>query len=472
MIGSEALENALEEVFSNIPLPDRIKSKRKRGIKGNGRRGKDKGKEPVKAPKNEPVFSIDPLLIEYLKEKRDYLAGNAFRFAGAKSPKEITDIIELKEVFPERILKEAARRGWKIGAQPAIDFVKKHRRTIEKINKDEVRILKREKPEVNDKVNDYFDRLRESQGDENVLEFLSDPANARDGYAFFDKNRPKGGSVSDMLLVLKSTANDFVTKFEADVRKRKEFDQSLRSWWRLAKSLEYTNGDKRLATVKVLFEEAKDREFDKESSVTDRVYEGMRQFTKALVDKSCRYEVEELRFVMDGLWFDGYFTKKDKKNKGTRDEESVDAEDEEFIDAEEGEFVDRKRKGVDTQFVWPVRHLMRRYEIYNRELDAAFSRLLSKGDISEGLKLESRTDDLKLGVKIYFEVPERIRNVMFTHLQTGVPLKEPDIGRKEYSSESDKSKKPSSPILNFILPLYVGARREELLQKVIEHYEN
>ena len=158
-------------------------------------------------------------------------------------------------------------------------------------------------------------------------------------------------------------------------------------------------------------------------------------------DKKLHYSYGEFDFFVKGLWHGGHVPKHAKPSS-----------EQQILE------IDREFSGLRTEYVDPINHLMKRKSIYDEVLGRAFDDLLYRGQILENTKIENRTEDRSLGLRLFESIPEAVRDTTFTNLNSNLPLNSPltEGNRAQY--------------LIWILEQYVGVNRDKFRQKIASHY--
>lgn len=438
LVGADSLDHVLEEVFGETPVPYTVARKHK-GTKGP--RGKVREKKPFLA-RIKTQYVIDPELVKHLRQHEAFLTASALTRQGRAGYK-IQDRQELADLLGEDRVRNFAEHGFSITLSSNVDWVSYNRSKIRRSRQKRLDALV-EDGRVLTAVQAY---LIEIKGDEDKMtqayEYMARSSNARACYERFkaDPHRIEGVEVEEVIDALRYIVLRSLTQ---DPDRATKVNRSLSEWISVAKAARFIREDSRIRSVTHLFEEAKG--LDPDAPVSDKVYEGMRQLTAHLLNRDLHYSPGELPFIVEGLWMEGYFTKrkKDPRIEEEKEEQRVEVEQE----------IDREITGIKTQFVSPVTHLMRRYDRYHSILADAYQSLLSRRVIGGDLKLKSQRDDLQLARKLLEEVPADQRERSFTHLR---------IEDRPLAFSIEEEKGPGSQI-TWIVQYYVGVNRDSIMR--------
>lgn len=438
LIGYHTLEDVFADVFETSSLPSSQRKVRTQRKITSSRGKSAKKKRILPRAKVRQQFIIDPALKEYLREKEPFLTAQVFGKTPQSRAHQINTLEELAEYMGKDQVEKFSERGFKATLQTSVDFVVANKRKIQRSRKRRLDALLNN-AEVRHCVREYIHK--ELKGKDNIisaLEFLEKSSNVRQGYAYFsnDKNRLDDVSVEEIIDVLRSVAIESVGNNRERVDR---INRSMQHWISVAKAARFVEHDERLKRVIPLFEEARGTEI--EGSISAKVYEGMRKLATYLLNRELHYSVGELPFIVDGLWLKGYFT---KRNKIENQEE------------EEKKEIDRELRGVRTQFVHPVSHLMKRFERYDPILKAALNEMIQQGKISPPIKLNSQAEDINFGVELYNAIPEDIATKTFTRL----------YGDDEVQLAAPRSIGGGGRTSEWVLGYYVGTRREKITEAI------
>lgn len=434
LYGVNTLDDLLISTFSKSAIKQQ---KKKKGIKSNPR------KKPTAGPKTPPSkirYLIDPKLRDYLIAHQPFLSSKAFGAGSGRRVITLEDNQELQQCgLPKNILESADSRGYKLTLQSAIDFVIANKRKIQNARKQRLGRLVSD-GRVSHVIRDYLSEIGASESMEKALEFLAYSSNVRHGYHYFSspENRVPEVEVEEMFDVLRNLA---VESSAHNQKRADRVERSLFKWIGIAKAARFVEQDERIRAVKPLFEEAKGTAAGR-NPLLDEAYEGVRQLAINLMDNRFHYSAEELPFIANGLWLQGYFTK--RKTGG----EKRDAR-------------DREVHGVEGQFIQPVRHLMRHFKKYDVVLTQALDTALKDGKIPVDTKLENQNDDVQIGRVLYYALPKQQRDSVFYSDVRGMPFVEP--------GPSNAPSKQGS-WLQRILQLYIGIKRESITKTIESFY--
>ena len=477
LFGYDSINSLFRESFGNIALPIPERPKSKKGKSKGPRRQKEKDGEP-KGPKSTPPpkkkYMVDPVLHEYLKEHRQYLTSHAFK-RGGKKPS-IVDHEGLVENLDEAVVDKANELQYGISVDDPINFIRRHRQAVLGARAKRLADLLDDERVSNgfwsymsvighpgDSINQdscLETRIELGEGTSEqryihmptALDFLCSSTNSRNCYEYFTdtQNAIEGVEPEEMMEALLTHVRKATKSSPEEMIKK--LDSSLLEWVRLAKAAKFVAEEDRISTEVVpLFDEAA-RSHDRQS---DRVYNGVRLLVGLMVGEGSTYSPNELKFITRGLWLHGYFQKDVRgangPNGGDGNETDMSA-------------VDRELNGVDREFTSPATHLIKRYAPYEGVLMPVFDRLLSEDKISKDLKLQTKIDDATLGILLYENVEEDVRNRTFTQLIAGnPPLSTPVVGANHGGTTGGTQ-------CRSILEYFIGVNRDELLGKVKKHY--
>lgn len=456
LTGYQSLQDLFKETFSDVSLP--LPEKRKKSKSGKKRKNGNTEKKKDKPNRAETFYFIDPALKKLLGDKKDFFSYSAFAHNERKDSKTatLTERDELTDLLQEGtgVVDNAVRGGYRVALQEINNFIVHNRAAAAIIDarKRKLKELVRRK-DIGEVVSRYYDLIDAEVGINPLeldktkrVEYLANASNGRFGYQFFSKkeNKLDGISIEDMIDSLGEITKEGL--ISAPMEKAHAIQTSMCHWIAIAKAAQYVRDNEYISKKVVPLFERANQNLDKET-MTETVYEGMRQLLKKITDKRLHFTIPELDFVLNGLWYAGYF-KKDVRAKENGDTEENGLEEEAKKDP-----IFRENRGVKTQWIYPAKHFMQRPE-YSDVLDSSFEDLLSRGRISKDLEIGTYTKDRKFGQLVYGNIPED-KKAIFVSIQDEKPLSTSDGG-----------------VLSHILGIYVGINREKILEKVADHWKS
>ncbi|MBM3232621.1 hypothetical protein FJZ18_00435 [Candidatus Pacearchaeota archaeon] len=434
LVGARSLEHLLENVFTGCALP-RVPALNTKQYKPGP------NKPPIQSvPKPSYQVIVDPALVSYLKGHKGYLIAEAFSQISGQKGKALESFDELRSLgVPEKVLNSAANSGFTFSLQSNIDFMKAYRGKIFKIHRNRINSLLANEM-VTPCINEFMQSIHLGANYKDAFEYLAQSSNARPAYEFFSnpRHRVEGVEVEEMFDALRFSTLRIVrndTALETRIR------TSLGWWIRVAKAAEVIDKDERMKRVAPFFNKSRGKTSE---STTNHVYEGMMALTANMINQSLQYSSNELDFIFEGLWLKGYLPKRGEI-------ENSSGEKNEFRES------DRELAGLSTQYGFPIKHLMRRFNKYDAVLWPAFEKLVEERSIKE-IDLKSALDDYQLGIKIYDSIPQRVRQSVFTTLKGDEPLAAPD-GKRGTMMES-------------LLTYYIGSQRSRFQGAVVNERQH
>ncbi|MDO8556128.1 MAG: hypothetical protein Q7R96_03070 [Nanoarchaeota archaeon] len=434
LIGDHSLEHVFTDVFATAPGP----FQEKRDVKPSEKKGTPKvpgDDKPKKAPPRSPhpkiQYAMDPRLYAYFKQKYEFLTYAVFAHSTEKKPVSLSSPADLASIgLPASAITAAAKFGLEVVAQETVGFVNHHKKEILRARRSHLKILEM-RPDLRNMIAEYWKSLEGPNGQEDVIAYLKVASHARAAYQYFTAPEHRLADVppAEVLDALRHASYHMV---ERDTKDRKDLVRSLGEWVAVAHAADFVTHDTYIAEQVIpLFAKTKDAD---PKHAGELVYDGMRLLLQRVTKQELHYNVDELNFIVQGLWYNGYFT---KATRGSS-EESLE---------------DRDARGVRTQFILPARHLLRRYPLYSNVLREALDTALVSDAIPKDFSLASHADDSALAKILYFAVPEEVRSRTFMHLMTGQPLQTLGPGNEGQQ-------------VRWILEYYVGVNRDVFAEEI------
>ncbi len=466
-------------VFDPIATPQRKAAPQKKG--------------PTKTPpKQKPIIVRHPVVDQYFQQKSKGLAF-ALENSTHHRGRVISAVSDLERVITnQEFLQRAVHGGWTFEVEPVTSYVCGLKRRIRAYQKERYRELFEGTPVLRDVVFDYYGSLlaragvREpdkkdrsahafavcrhdvvlGQEEDNILTLYKDimdrkgkasksgePESARfEGQHYIIVLREfLRENTNEARQILSSAQkekifHEFVKKYEQDSDFVRDFEGSdVDTKWDMMVE-KVTEATRKWVTNALAADEVRKSDYIQREiipllrrdcspdTVVNNNFNAFAKLAKLVVGPEKRYDPNQLRMYIRGLWVEGLM------------EKNV-----------EGRLEPRTAEGLMSEYTNGLQNLLVKYKIYDGALKSAFQQMLDRGDFDrEGLHLETQARCTSFGFDIYKEALPADKE-RFTRLhQPDVPLKAGGL----YMSR--------------ILRMYVAVNREWFLERVKDrqtHYE-
>jgi hypothetical protein len=327
LVGYDSLEDVMANVFGASPIPATQHVRKKTIIK----KPTTQRRAPVpRPPKDKPQYVIDPKLAEYLRNKEAFLSTQAFT-KGQERGRNIRTREELEDFVGQETVEEFIDGGFNVTLLTPVNFVKENAKPIRKSRKHRREAIVQDERVMN-LIRNYFKTIAPPKDVQPIIDHLSVASNVVHCYNYFigQDHRIEGVRIEEVLDAMQYVAVRIV---ENDSKRRAQVVRGMHEMINIVKAARFIEDDEYIRKAMAFFDDAKDTE---DMSISDTVYEGMRQVVAHMLDRNQYYSPGELPFIARGLWLKGYFV------KHTKDSD------------EQGEEI-REPRGVIAQFVHPAR---------------------------------------------------------------------------------------------------------------------